>query len=107
MTSCPLSSDANKTSLGNVYKLQKRALCIISNSRYFSSSKPLFEKYNVLNVFDMYKKKAEMFMYNYRNNMLPQSFDGIFTNHLSNLNYYTRNKGDYQLSMQGMNKYYC
>ena len=35
--------------------------------------------------------------------MLPQSFDGIFTNHHSNHNYDTRNKGDYQLSMQRVN----
>ena len=35
--------------------------------------------------------------------MLPQSFDGIFTNHQSNHNYDTRNKGDYQLSMQRVN----
>ena len=96
-----LWGNANKTSLGKVYKLQKCALCIISNSHYLSSSKPLFEKYNVLNIFDMYKKEAGIFMYKYRNNMLPQSFDIIFTNHQSNHNYDTRNKGDYQLS-----KYY-
>ena len=60
-------------------------------------------KYNVLNIFDMYKKETGIFMYKYRNNMLPQSFDGIFTNHQSNHNYDTRNKGDYQLSMQRVN----
>ena len=98
-----LWGNANKTSLGKVYKLQKRALRIISNSHYLSSSKPLFEKYNVLNIFDMYKKETGIFMYKYRNNMLPQSFDGIFTNHQSNHNYDTRNKGDYQLSMQRVN----
>ena len=37
----------NITSLCKVYKLQKRTLHIISNSRYLSSSKPLCEKYNV------------------------------------------------------------
>ena len=94
-----LWGNANKTSLGKVYKLQKRALRIISNSHYLSSSKLLFEKYNVLNIFDMYKKETGTFMYKYRNNMLPQSFDGIFTNHQSNHNYDTRNKGDYQLSV--------
>ena len=98
-----LWGNANKTTLGKVYKLQKRALRIISNSHYLSSSKPLFDKYNVLNIFDMYKKEVGIFMYKYRNNMLPQSFDGIFTNHQSNHNYDTRNKGDYKLSMQRVN----
>ena len=81
-----LWGNANKTTLGKVYKLQKRALRIISNSHYLFSSKPLFDKYNVLNipVVDMYKKEVGIFMYKYRNNMLPQSFDGIFTNHQSN-----------------------
>ena len=51
----------------------------------------------------MYKKETGIFMYKYRNNMLPQSFDSIFTNHQSNHNYDTRNKGDYQLSMQRVN----
>ena len=64
-----LWGNANKTSLGKVYKLQKRALRIISNSHYLSSSKPLFEKYNVLNIFDMYKRETGIFMYKYRNNM--------------------------------------
>ena len=51
----------------------------------------------------MYKKETGIFRYKYRNHTLPQSFDGIFTNHQSNHNYDTRNKGDYQLRMQRVN----
>ena len=77
--------------------------CIISNSFYLSSSNPLFEKYNVKNLFYMYKKEAGIFISKYGNNMLPQSFGGIFTINQSNHNYDTRNKGDYQLRMQRVN----
>ena len=38
-------------------------------------------------------------MYKYNNNMLPHSFDGLFTEHQSNHIYNTRNKGDYQFDM--------
>ena len=82
-----------------MYKLQKRALRTFSNSSYLSPSKPLFERYNALNIFDMYDKETGIFMYKYNNNMLPHSFDGLFTEHQSNHSYNTRNKGDYQIHM--------
>ena len=53
-----LWGNANKTYLNKVYKLQKRALRTISNSSYLSPSKPFFERYNALNIFDMYDKEA-------------------------------------------------
>ena len=88
-----LWENANKTYLNKVNKLQKRALRTISNSSYLSPSKPLFERYNALNIFDMNDKEAGIFMYKYNNNMLPHSFDGLFTEHQSNHSYNTRNKG--------------
>ena len=47
----------------------------------------------------MYDKETGIFMYKYNNNMLPHSFDGLFTEHQSNHSYNTRNKGDYQFHM--------
>ena len=44
-----LWGNANKMYLNKVYRLRT-----ISNSPYLSPSKPLFEKYNALNIFDMY-----------------------------------------------------
>ena len=61
----------------NVFKLQKRALRIISNSSYLSHTKPLFEKYNTLNIFQIYSKDVGIFMYKYRNGLLPLSFDHV------------------------------
>jgi len=92
--------EANKGIMTKIFRLQKRALRTISNSSYLSPSNPLFKKYKVLNIFDMYKNELAIFMYKYKYGMLPSSFDGIFTAHLENHKYNTRNKCDFQIPMQ-------
>lgn len=42
------------------------------------SYQPLFEKYNTLNVYDLYDKEWGILMYKYKNNILPQPFDNIY-----------------------------
>ena len=98
-----LWGNGNKTCLDKVHKLQKRAFRTISNSPYLAPTKGLFKRFNALNIFDMYKKETGIFMYKYNNNILPQSFDGLFINHQSNHNYNTRNKDDYQFHMFRLN----
>ncbi len=72
--------NANKEYLDRILKLQKRAVRIISNSSYLRHTKPLFERFNLLNIDDLYKKECCTSMYKYNNNMLHKSFDIIFTN---------------------------
>ena len=81
----------------------EKNLRTISNSPYLASTKGLFKRFNALNIFDMYKKETGIFMYKYNNNILPQSFDGLFINHQSNHGYNTRNKDDYQFHMFRLN----
>jgi len=95
-----LWGNANKECLNKVFRLQKRALRIVSNSHYLCHTKPLFKKFNVLNVFDMYEKELAIFMYKYKNDLLPPTFDGIFINHQDNHSYNTRNKNDFRLPIQ-------
>ena len=45
----------------------------------------------------MYTKEAAMFMYKYKCNMLPCSFDGYFTTNYEIHRYNTRNKGDFNI----------
>ena len=52
-----------KTYIDKILKLQKCALRTISNSHYRAHTDPLFVKYNVLNVYDMYKLDTGVFMY--------------------------------------------
>ena len=91
-----LWGSANKYLLNRIFKLQKRAVRIISNSSYLCHTKPLFEKYNVLDIFDLYNKELCIFMYKHQNGLLPRSFNHMFIN-MSNIhNYNTRNKQSYR-----------
>ena len=92
-----LWGNANKAYMNKIFRMQKRALRTISNSPYMCPTKPLFKKYNVLNMFDMYKKEVAVFMYKYKNGMLPLSFDGLLTIQRENHNYNTRNKDDFNI----------
>ena len=94
-----LWGNANKMYLNKLYKLQKRAVRMISNSSYLSHSKPLFEKFNILNIFQMYEKESNIFMYKNKNGLLPKSFDDMFQNFESIHRYNTRHKENYLLFM--------
>ena len=95
-----LWGNANKYLMTKILRLQKRALRTISNSPYLYPSKPLFEKYNVLNIFQMYSYELAIFMYKFKHEMLPPSFNGIFASHHETHNYNTRNKNDFLIPMQ-------
>ena len=92
-----LWGNVNEFYMNKIFRIQKRALRTISNSSYLCPTKPLFKKYKVLNIFDMYAKEAAMFMYKYKCNMLPRSFDGYFTTNQEIHRYNTRNKCDFNV----------
>ena len=60
----------------NLFKLQKWAIRTISNIHYRSHTRPLFAKYNILNVNDMHSLEHGVFMYNYSINDLPKAING-------------------------------
>ncbi len=90
-----LWGNTNKAYLTKLHKLQKRAVRIISNRSYLSHTKPLFETLNILDIFQMYEKESNIFMYKYKNGLLPKSFDNMFTNFESIHKYNTRNKNNF------------
>lgn len=49
---------ASKERLNKLFILQKRALRVVSMSSYLCHIKPLFEKFNTLNIFNLYDKKT-------------------------------------------------
>ena len=92
--------NVSKEYITKLLKLQKRALRIISNSSYLCHTKPLFEKVNALNIFELYNKKnLGIFMYKYKAGMIPSSFDHLFANLESIPNYNTRNKTNYRFDI--------
>ena len=58
-----LWGSAYKKHVDKILKIQKRTIQIISNSSYLCHTKPLFEKYETLDVYDIYKKELCIFMY--------------------------------------------
>ena len=86
-----------KTYLDKIFKLQKWAIRTISLQHYRSHTGPLFEKYNVLNVFDSFKLELGVFMYKHQTKLLPKTFSNYFTKHNQIHKYPTRNAEDYSI----------
>ena len=85
--------------MDKVFKLQKKALRIISNSHYLSHSAPLFKEYNLLNVYDTYELELTSFMYKHFTGQLPGVFNDYFTKHIDIKchRYSTRKTEDYKV----------
>ena len=58
-----LWGNVSKEYVTKLFKLQKRALRIGPNSSYLCHAKPLFEKFDTLNIFELYDKNLGIFMY--------------------------------------------
>jgi len=87
-----------ETYLDKILRLQKWAIRTISKSHYRSHTGPLFKKYNVLNIYDMFKLNLGSFMYKHHTNQLPNIFSNYFTKHVQIHKYNTRNAQDYSIN---------
>lgn len=63
--------------ISKLEKLQKKAVRIVSLSKYNAHSKPILKKLNLLHVEDIYKISILKFYYKYKRNFLPEAFDYI------------------------------
>ena len=81
--------------LCKIHKLQKWAMRVISNSHYRSHTVSIFQKYNILNVYDSYKLEVGVFMYQYFQNLLPSSFNTFFSKCSDIHDYHTRNRSNF------------
>ena len=80
--------------------LQKRALRIVNKSSANSHTEPLFKKYSILKLTDLFEFQILLFMYDYINNNLPSSFCGMFrVNKDVNTTYRTRQSNLYSLPL--------
>ena len=52
-------------------KLQKRAVRVITLSKYQAHTDPLFTKLRILKISDIYKVQTSVYMYKCKNNLLP------------------------------------
>ena len=87
------------SNLSRLFKLQKRAVRIITNSSDNADTEPIFKSLNLLKIEDIYKATTLKFYYNYRNNLLPyyfQKFDILLRCEIHSYN----TRGKYQVHTQ-------
>ena len=76
--------------------LQRKAIRIITNSKYNAHTAPLFKKLRILTFEDMVKRKLYKFYYRYTNKKLPHYF--LNTNFVKKLEHpYDTRETDFQL----------
>ena len=73
-----------------LFKLQKRAVRIITCSKYNDHTEPLLKALNLLKIEDIMKIKALKLYYRYKQNELPRYFDSMFTESNDNHSHDTR-----------------
>ena len=59
---------------GRIARLQKRAVRIITNSKYDAHTEPLFKDLHLLNIADIFEVQCMKFWYKLSNNTLPTYF---------------------------------
>ena len=87
-----------KSYLDKLVKLQKWAIRTVSCSHYRSHTGPIFAKFNMLTVTDMYTLELGTFMYKYTVNELPSSFKDYFKKRSDIHNYSTRHSNNFNLT---------
>ena len=76
-----------------IFKLQKRAVRIITLSNYISHSEPIFKTLNLLNIDDIHKMNQYKFIHKLYNSSLPAYFNSLPLTSLSDIRQHnTRNK---------------
>ena len=68
-----------QTSLQPLFVLQKKAIRIITFSGFFEHTSPLFKDLNVIKLFDEVTVHIAVFMYKFKNQLLPTNFNVFFS----------------------------
>ena len=82
--------NADATYIDSLFKLQKRAVRLVSSAKRLAHTKPLFKKLKLLKLSDIYILNIMLFMFKFRHSLLPQVFDDMFVLNRDVHNYFTR-----------------
>ena len=82
--------NATSSVLRKTETIQKRAIRTIHNKKFNSHTDPLFKRSRILRISDIYKLEVMLFMYDFINDSLPQSFRHTFSLVSGNHTYDTR-----------------
>jgi len=79
--------------------LQKRAVRVIcgANNYYRDHTKPMFQKYKLLNIYDIITYKSMCFMYKVKYNLLPINLQCMFDSTEDRHNHNTRQVGNFAI----------
>ena len=80
-----------------IFKLQKRALRIMTNSKYNAHTEPLFKELEMLKVKNIFDVQCMKFWYKFVNKSLPEYFGTMFT--FNNELYQIETRGQNQLHL--------
>ena len=79
-----------QNTLWPLYKLQKRAIRLITNARKYARSTPLFLELKLLKLPEIYTYSIAIFMHKYHQKKLPSIFNDFFETNSDYHNYNTR-----------------
>ena len=75
-----------------VYNLQKKALRIMTGSKYNAHTEPLFKQLNIMKLEDSFSLQCLKFYHKFKTNSLPKYFANIFTRNSEIHSYGTRSR---------------
>ena len=88
---CNLSwGNASDSTLWPILRNQKIALRIISNTPRRSSTIPFCTKFSILRLPEIYRNSVGIFMYKFKNHLLPDIFNSFFSRNLDYHSHATR-----------------
>ena len=85
-----------KTTLNRLVVLRKRIIRVITKSCFDAPSAPLFYEHNFLNLSNIYMLQIGLFMFSFKNKLLPVGFHGMFLSSSQLHSYNTRNAMNYR-----------
>ena len=98
-------ANCSEQNMSRLFKLQKKAIRIISHSGYRAHTKPIFTCLKILNIYDLYFYQCAIFMYSCFQNLLPVSLTNHFMLNEQVHSYETRNVSNYHLPLMRLTSY--
>ena len=89
--------NAPATTLWPIIRAQKRSIRIIENIRYRDSTKEAFINLKMLKLPELYKFAVLLFVYKYKNMLLPLPFNNFFTMNNQIHRHNTRNADNFRV----------
>jgi hypothetical protein len=91
--------NAPAITLWPILRTQKRAIRIIENIRYRDSTKEAFINLKMLKLPELYKVAVLLFVYKYKNGLLPSPFNNFFTTNNQIHHHATRNAHNFRVPL--------